>query len=212
MLDAFALRREAVNLKKACLCLFHDAQCLEKELQRQAMFFYQDVSRDEGVATALDDSPHYELHRRVCCSLARAPTLLTPLTLAHGHTHTPRYGALPDMARINPFATERTDTYTHLAACPGAKGLLLAVHDARDVTKVQQRVCKRAHPVLTPFNLVRISPREGVVLRASSPGYDRSLTRAAAAASQCVRGCKGSGPCATVCAGRGADSTFSYST
>ena len=82
--EVFALRKELVNFKKACLRLLHDAQKLEKDLQRHEMFFFRDRDCDRWVEQGCVD-PLYE---KAC----------------HWHQR--------------------------------AKGLLLAVHDARDFGKM----------------------------------------------------------------------------
>ena len=38
--EAYALRRELVNMKKACLRLFHDVERLVHELKRQDQYFF----------------------------------------------------------------------------------------------------------------------------------------------------------------------------
>ena len=40
--EAFALRRQLVNMKKACLRLFHDVERLVGELKRQDQYFFKD--------------------------------------------------------------------------------------------------------------------------------------------------------------------------
>ena len=108
----FALRRELVNFKKACLRLFHDAQKLEKDLQRHEMFFFRDRDCDRWVEHGAVD-PLYE---RAC----------------HWHQR--------------------------------AKGLLLAVHDARDLTKMLCALPR--HPDLadeaTPPRLLRMPASFGL--------------------------------------------------
>ena len=108
----FALRRELVNFKKACLRLFHDAQKLEKDLQRHEMYFFRDRDCDRWVEQGAVD-PLYE---RACCWHQRA------------------------------------------------KGLLLAVHDARDFTKMLCALPR--HPDLadeaTPPRLLRMPASFGV--------------------------------------------------
>ena len=90
--DAFALRKELVNLKKACLRTFHDVDKVIEQLQRQDQYFFRDTS-----------SGH------VCGCVALAPLADAPLDL--------------DAHRAE---------YESVCHCfQRAKGLILAMHDAR---------------------------------------------------------------------------------
>ena len=94
--DAFALRKELVNLKKACLRTFHDVDKVIEQLQRQDQYFFRDTSSG---------------HVRGCVALA--PLADAPLDL--------------DAHRAE---------YESVCHCfQRAKGLILAMHDARDFTK-----------------------------------------------------------------------------
>ena len=66
--SAFELRRELISYKKACLCLFQDAQRLELSLHRQAMFFF----RDHPSRTAFHLAPHWPEYSSAATALERA--------------------------------------------------------------------------------------------------------------------------------------------
>ena len=68
--QVFALRKEPVNFKKACLRLFHDAQKLEKDLQRHEMFFFRDRDCDRWV-----EHGSVRVRVRLTLDLTLAPTL-----------------------------------------------------------------------------------------------------------------------------------------
>ena len=85
--DAFSLRRELVNFKKACLRLFHDADRVHTDLKRQDMYFF----RNTGAGHVRDG----------CCAVAADGTACAPIC----------------------------------ETLQRAKGLVVAVHDARDYAK-----------------------------------------------------------------------------
>ena len=85
--DAYALRVELVNLKKACLRLFHDAERLLLDLTRIDAFFWHTAARDalapdklllllhcrqraKGLVTAIHDARDVS---KFICSLPRHP-------------------------------------------------------------------------------------------------------------------------------------------
>ena len=78
---AFALRKELVNLKKACLRTFHDVDKVIEQLQRQDQYFFRDTSSGHVrgcVALApLADAPldldaHRAEYESVCHCFQRA--------------------------------------------------------------------------------------------------------------------------------------------
>lgn len=83
--DAFLLRRELVNLKKACLRTFHDVDKVLEALQRQDSYFFRDTSsghvrgcfalpRREDVPVDLD--AHRSEYESVCHAFQRAKGLV----------------------------------------------------------------------------------------------------------------------------------------
>jgi hypothetical protein len=93
---AYALRKELVGLKKACLRTFHDVDKVVEALQRHDQYFFRDTSA---------------MHVAGCFALA------------------PRADAPPDLE------AHRAE-YERVCACfQRAKGLMVAVNDARDFTK-----------------------------------------------------------------------------
>ena len=94
--DAYMLRKELVNLKKACLRTYHDVDKVAETMQRQDQYFFRDTSSG---------------HVRGCVALPlRADA---PIDLDAHHQ-------------------EYTSICQHFQR---AKGLVLAVNDARDFTK-----------------------------------------------------------------------------
>ena len=73
----FALRRELVNMKKALLVLFQDAQRVVKQLRRAQNYFHISQSFEERAQ--LLDSPRYEQYNSVCETLQRAKGLTRAL-------------------------------------------------------------------------------------------------------------------------------------
>ena len=76
--DAFALRRELVNLKKACLRLLHDVERVSDALTRHDMFFFRDT-RGGALRDAIGCSgmaAHEANYAAVCRSVQRAKGLI----------------------------------------------------------------------------------------------------------------------------------------
>ena len=101
--------QELVNFKKACLRLFHDAQKLEKDLQRHEMFFFRDRDCDRWVVQG-----------SIRVSLTPTPTLT--LTLALTPALTPIRWV--EDGSVDPLYEKACHWHQR------AKGLLLVVHDA----------------------------------------------------------------------------------
>lgn len=75
LVAAFEVRRELVNFKKACLCLFQDAQRLEMALQRQAMYFF----RDNPSRSAYHLDERWQSYAEVANALENARAVRTAL-------------------------------------------------------------------------------------------------------------------------------------
>ena len=76
--DAFALRRELVNMKKACLRLLHDVERVSDDLTRHDMFFFRDT-RGGALRDVIGSSgmvAHEANYTLVCRSVQRAKGLI----------------------------------------------------------------------------------------------------------------------------------------
>lgn len=70
----FDLRRELINMKKACLCLFHDAQAVVRQLIRAESYFFQDHPEPLSLCDlSAPDRAHYY---SICEWLQRAKGLV----------------------------------------------------------------------------------------------------------------------------------------
>jgi hypothetical protein len=151
----FALRRELVNMKKALLVLFQDAQRVVKQLRRAQNYFHISQSFEERAQ--LLDSPRYEQYNSVCETLQRAKGLTRALhdarDLTKGlctlprhpeeHPRTARSGemAIPAGLRNLPRSMHAWKALANadaFLAALGARDLSLGAHDlslgARDLS------------------------------------------------------------------------------
>ena len=142
----FALRRELVNMKKALLVLFQDAQRVVKQLRRAQNYFHISQSFEERAQ--LLDSPRYEQYNSVCETLQRAKGLTRALhdarDLTKGlctlprhpeeHPRTTRSGemAIPAGLRNLPRSMHAWKALANadaFLAALGARDLSLGAHD-----------------------------------------------------------------------------------
>eukprot|EP00900_Chrysochromulina_parva_P001638 jgi/Chrpa1/11475/Chrysochromulina_OHIO_Genome00021003-RA len=142
----FALRRELVNMKKALLVLFQDAQRVVKQLRRAQNYFHISQSFEERAQ--LLDSPRYEQYNSVCETLQRAKGLTRALhdarDLTKGlctlprhpeeHPRTARSGemAIPAGLRNLPRSMHAWKALANadaFLAALGARDLSLGAHD-----------------------------------------------------------------------------------
>jgi len=162
----FALRRELVNMKKALLVLFQDAQRVVKQLRRAQNYFHISQSFEERAQ--LLDSPRYEQYNSVCETLQRAKGLTRALhdarDLTKGlctlprhpeeHPRTARSGemAIPAGLRNLPRSMHAWKALANadaFLAALGARDLSLGAHDlslgARDLSLEARDLSLGAH-------------------------------------------------------------------